>query len=58
MAGAGERIMKGLIKDPAYPEEIWAKMQHVHEALDGESKIVIHYWENLETGLRTGFKIK
>jgi uncharacterized protein RhaS with RHS repeats len=57
-AGAGERIMKGLINDPKYPEEIWAKMQHVHYDLEAGKNIVIHYWENLQTGVREGFKFK
>jgi RHS repeat-associated protein len=56
-AGAGTRIMEGQIGDPAYPEDVWAKMQHVHENPDG-SNTVIHYWENLETGLREEFKFK
>jgi RHS repeat-associated protein len=51
-AGAGQRIMQGLIKDPAFPENVWAKMQHVH----GDT--VIHYWQNLQTGERVGFKFK
>jgi len=57
-AGAGERIMKGLINDPKYPEEIWAKIQHVHYDLESGKNIVIHYWENLQTGIREGFKFK
>jgi len=57
-AGAGERIMKGLINDPKYPEEIWAKMQHVHYDLETGKNIAIHYWENLQTGIREGFKFK
>jgi RHS repeat-associated protein len=56
-AGAGTRIMEGEIGDPDYPEDVWAKMQHVHEN-PGGSNIVIHYWENLESGLREGFKFK
>jgi hypothetical protein len=55
--GAGTRIMKGKIKDPKYPENLWAKMQHVHQHPDG-TQTVVHYWENLETGLRHGFKFK
>jgi RHS repeat-associated protein len=51
-AGAGNRIMEGLIKDPQFPENIWAKMQHVH----GDT--TIHYWQNLQTGERIGFKFK
>jgi RHS repeat-associated protein len=51
-AGAGSRIMQGLIKDPAFPENVWAKMQHVH----GDT--TIHYWQNLQTGERVGFKFK
>ncbi len=56
-AGAGTRIMEGQIKDPKYPEDVWAKMQHVHRNPDG-TKITIHYWENLQTGAREGFKFK
>jgi hypothetical protein len=54
--GAGERIMQGKIKDPRYPEHLWAKMQHVHEGLDG-SKVTVHYWQNLDTKASHGFKI-
>jgi RHS repeat-associated protein len=56
-AGAGKRIMKGAIDDPSFPEDLWAKMQHVHITPE-DQKIVIHYWENLINGLRTGFKFK
>ena len=55
--GVGKRIMQGKIVDPKYPENIWAKMQHVHEHPDG-TRTVIHYWENLQTGAREGFKFK
>ena len=55
--GAGTRIMKGMIKDPKFPEAVWAKMQHVHRCPGGE-RIVIHYWEDLQTGVRQGFKFK
>jgi RHS repeat-associated protein len=55
--GAGKRIMQGRINDPKYPEGLWAKMQHVHEQPDG-SQTVIHYWENIQTGAREGFKFK
>jgi len=50
--GAGSRIMQGQINDPAYPENVWAKMQHVH----GDT--VVHYWQNLKTGVREGYKFK
>lgn len=62
-AGAGERIMAGKVKDPKFPQTEWAKMQHVHvgppspEAPSGV-KTVIHYWQNLINGVRTGFKFK
>jgi RHS repeat-associated protein len=56
-AGAGHRIMEGAVRDPRYPEHIWAKMQHVHVNPDG-TKIVIHYWNNLLTGAMKGFKFK
>ena len=32
-------------------------MQHVHEH-PGGTKTVIHYWENLLTGVREGFKFQ
>src|SRR4030042_5430771 len=57
--GAGKRIMEDMIKDPRYPKELWAKMQHVHTITnpDGsKTHIVIHYWRNLKTGLQRGFK--
>jgi RHS repeat-associated protein len=59
--GAGCRVMKGKIKDPKYPEDTWAKMEHVVKTVDEAGqvrKIVIHYWENLLTALRHGFKFK
>jgi len=56
--GAGTRIMQGNIKDPLYPENIWEKMQHIHLDLNTEKNIVIHYWQNLATGIRSGYKFK
>jgi RHS repeat-associated protein len=41
-AGAGTRIMQGAINDPNFPEDVWAKMQWVHDNPDGTST-VIHY---------------
>jgi hypothetical protein len=55
--GAGTRIMQGRINDPRYPEEIWAKMSHARQ-LSGGGQVEIHYWENLKTGVREGFKFK
>jgi RHS repeat-associated protein len=68
-AGAGQRILQGSIRDPQFPEAVWAKMEHVHRTPIGVSitdkgvaawssgkTITIHYWQNLETGARTGFK--
>lgn len=55
--GAGRRIIQGQIKDAKYPKDLWAKVQHVHEHPDGTTT-VIHYWENLQTGAREGFKFK
>jgi hypothetical protein len=55
--GAGKRIMEEFIRDPNYPRELWAKMHHIHRNPDG-SKIVIHFWQNLLTGAREGFKFK
>ena len=51
------RIMKGKINDPRYPENIWAKMEWTHKALDG-SKTTVHFWQNTQTGAAHGFKIK
>jgi len=44
--------MQGAINDPAFPENVWAKMEHIH----GDT--IIHYWQNLQTGERVGFKFK
>ena len=52
-----ERIMEGRINDPRYPDDLWAKMRYVHRSQDG-STIVVHFWENVLTGAREGFKIK
>ncbi len=57
-AGAGERIMKGKIKDPRYPEDEFAKKQYVYRNTKDGKPVVIHYWENLKTGAREGFKFK
>lgn len=56
-AGAGSRIMQGKINDSRYPEDIWAKIQHTHTTPEG-TNIVVHYWQNLVSGIRTGFKFK
>ena len=47
--------MQGKIDDPNYPEDTWAKMQHTHENPSGTTT-VIHYWQNLGTGMAHGFK--
>ncbi|HEX4840345.1 MAG TPA: hypothetical protein VFU89_07895 [Rhabdochlamydiaceae bacterium] len=44
------------IKDPKYVDN-WTKMQHQHVNPDG-TKINIHYWQNKNTGEKTGFKFK
>lgn len=49
--------MRGSINDPAFPEAAFVKMQHVHELQNGEN-IVIHYWEEIATGLRDFFRLK
>jgi len=56
-SGAGRQIMQGSIKDPKFPADTWAKMQHTHTTPEGQN-IVIHYWQRLVDGLRTGFKFK
>jgi hypothetical protein len=55
-AGAGSRIVEGEINDPT-TQRTWAKMHHEHVNPDG-TKAIVHYWENLGTGLRKGFKLK
>jgi RHS repeat-associated protein len=57
VANDGERIMQGRINDPAFPEDQFAKMQWNHESLDG-SNIVIHYWQEIGSGTKFGFKFK
>lgn len=54
-AGAGTQIMQGKIKDATRAG--WAKMQHVHTNPDG-TNIVIHYWQEIKTGVTEGFKFK
>jgi hypothetical protein len=49
--------MQGRIKDTKFPGDEWAKMQHVHPTPEGEN-IIIHYWERIADGFRTGFKFK
>jgi RHS repeat-associated protein len=53
----GKQIMQDKVNDPKYPKEDWKKVQHNHESLD-ETNIEIHYWENIKTGEKTGFKFK
>lgn len=57
-AGERIRIMEGKINDPARPEDVWMKMQYVREDYETGKKIVIHYWEEIATGFREGFKFK
>jgi len=49
--------MPGKIKDPRYPEPEWQKKEHIHTYPDG-TKTNVHYWENIVTGVREGFKFK
>ena len=60
--GAGYRIMQGKIKQSyRFPEDQWAKMAHTHahrDVLGNPYESVIHFWQNLETGFRKGFKFK
>jgi len=56
-AGAGERILEGKIDDPRYQEDKWKKQQHIHKHPDG-TQTNLHYWENIQTGERNGFKFK
>jgi len=56
-------------RDWAFPENVWAKMQTTQKQQIGVSitdkgvtawqklpNITVHYWENLQTGARMGFK--
>ena len=56
-SGPGKRILEDKIRDPKYPEDTWKKMQHAHPNPDG-TNTTIHYWENVQTGVREGFKFK
>jgi len=49
--------MKEDIKDPRYPKEDWKKQEHIHYNPDG-TETNIHYWENIHTSDRHGFKFK
>ncbi len=53
----GKRIMENEINDPKYPKKDWKKQQYVHENFEGTGK-TIHYWENIQTGEKHGFKFK
>ncbi len=55
--GLGHRIMQGKIKDPLFPEHLFAKMEYTRRGLDG-SKVTVHYWKNLQTGSRGMGKFK
>ena len=57
-SGAGRRIMKDEIQDPEYPKDRWQKMEHTHTSPETGDKTVIHYWEEIKTALRHGFKFK
>lgn len=53
--------MEGMIKDLNYAEDKWAKMEHVHHInspWEKVEKVVVHYWKEIETGFKTGFKFK
>ena len=52
-----DEIMKNKIKDPAYPQDQWKKVEHTHELSDG-TIVDLHYWENRTTGGKTNFKFK
>lgn len=57
-AGAGKEIMEDKeMKDPRYPKDEWMKIQHIHTTPSNQN-INIHYWENIHTGEREGFKFK
>lgn len=53
----GNKI-KMTIKDPKFPEEHWQKKGYEHTRIDGTKTNQIHYWENIHTGEKQGFKFK
>ena len=57
-ADKGIRIMQGRINDPSYPENLYAKMEYVHTALNTGVATVVHYWNEIATSVTNGFKIK
>jgi len=52
------RIMEGRIGDPRYPENVWGKFQVIRTDYETGKNIVIHFWQNLETGIVEGAKLK
>jgi hypothetical protein len=54
----GERIMKDKIKDTRYPKDEFAKKRYVYRDTSDGKPIAIHYWEEIATGRRFGFKFK
>ncbi|MGA3129135.1 MAG: RHS repeat-associated core domain-containing protein, partial [Candidatus Korobacteraceae bacterium] len=55
----GEQIMKGSLKDPAFPEtDGWAKMQYTHEPLTQNARrVTVHYFYNTTTKVVKNVKI-
>ena len=53
----GDVIMKDAIKDPRYTKN-WNKMQYIHYDPCGKNNINIHYWENIFSKRKHGFKFK
>lgn len=52
----GEKI-KHSQNDPRYPESEWEKKSHNHDHQNG-TKTEIHWWENVNTGEKHGYKFK
>jgi hypothetical protein len=55
-SGQGNIIMQDKIADPKWSGH--QKMQHSHLNLNTNKRIVIHFWNNPETGNRVQFKFK
>jgi len=53
--GKNLKGLAGKIKDPRYPEDLWKKKGYTHKNPDGKT-IEIHYWEEILTEARHGFK--
>lgn len=56
----GKRILEEEIKDPRYPKDKWKKVEHTHKRPKTQDlpDVHIHWWEEISTGKRHGYKFK